>query len=135
MHIPNQLRLVRALSSVVLILILTACAGSPSESIPIEEQMAQKGYIIQEPVKRLKDYRINGFSSVDRSSVILYVGASDHYLVTVRSLCDELRSAEHLAFSTIIGDLTDKDRLIVRDSGGHIQYCYIDTIHKLDKIN
>ena len=120
--------------SLLLIVVLAACAGNPSEPIPIEEQMAQKGYLIQDPVKRLKDYRINGRSSVDRSNVILNVGASEKYLITIRSLCDELRSAEHLAFSTIIGDLTDKDKLIVRDSGGHIQYCYIDTIRKLEKI-
>jgi len=100
-------------ATATLILVLaTACSGAPPEPIPIEEQLAAKGYLIKEPVKRIKDYRINGWSSVDRRNVILNVGASKNYLVTVRSPCDGLRSAEHLAFSTIIGDLTDKDKLI-----------------------
>jgi hypothetical protein len=116
-----------------IILLTTACSGTPPESMPIEERMAEKGYLIKEPVKRLRDYRINGWSSVDRRNVILNVGASENYLVTVRSPCEGLRSAEHLAFSTIIGDLTDKDKLIVRDSGRFTQHCYIDTIRALEK--
>jgi len=118
----------------LILLLATACSSTPPESIPIEETMAKKGYSIQQPIKRLRDYRINGWSSVDRYNVILNVGASDNYLVTTRSPCEGLRSAEHLAFSTIIGDLTDKDKLIVRDSGGYIQSCYIDTIRKLEKL-
>jgi len=123
-----------AVTAIFIPVLASACTSNPPESIPIEEQMAAKGYLIKEPVKRLKDYRINGWSSVDRRNVILNVGASDNYLVTVRSPCEGLRSAEHLAFSTIIGDLTDKDKLIVRDSGGYIQSCYIDTIQTLEKI-
>ena len=115
-------------------MLATACNNAPHQEVPIDELMAAKGYLIKEPVKRLKDYRINGWSSVDRRNVILNVGASKNYLVTVRSPCEGLRSAEHLAFSTIIGDLTDKDKLIVRDSGGYIQNCYIDTIQTLEKI-
>jgi len=96
--------------------------------------MAERGYTIEQPVKRLRDYRINGWSSVDQRNVILNIGASDNYLVTVRRSCDGLRSAEHLAFSTIIGDLTDKDKLIVRGSGRYLEHCYIDTIRPLKKI-
>jgi len=121
-------------TATLILLLASSCSSTPPQSTPIEEQMAAKGYLIKEPVKRLKDYRINGWSSVDRRNVILNVGASKNYLVTVRSPCEGLRSAEHLAFSTIIGDLTDKDKLMVRDSGGYIQNCYIDTIKTLEKI-
>jgi len=124
----------KTVAATLVLMLATACSGSSPEAMPIEERMAAKGYLIKEPVKRLKDYRINGWSSVDRRNVILNVGASGNYLVTVRSPCEGLRSAEHLAFSTIIGDLTDKDKLIVRDSGGYLQNCYIDTIQTLEKI-
>jgi len=68
------------------------------------------------------DGRITGWSSVDQQNVILNVGASENYLVTVRSNCDGLRSAERLAFSTVIGDLTDKDKLVVRGSGRYLEH-------------
>ena len=119
---------------VVFLPIVTACAGSPPESIPLEERLAKRGYIIAEPVKRLQDYRINGWNSVDRYNVILIVGASLTYLITVRSPCDGLNSAENLTFSTTIGDLTDKDKLLVRNTGGYLEHCYIDKIHILERI-
>ena len=121
-------------SLVVVVLIVAACAGSPPESVPLDERLAKRGYIIAEPVKRLQDYRINGWNSVDRYNVILIVGASLTYLITVRSPCDGLNSAGNLAFSTTIGDLTDNDKLLVRSTGGYIEHCYIDKIHLLEKI-
>ena len=134
MFILNYKRPIFLSICVFFIMSITGCGNNPSASISLEDRITQRGYIIQEPVKRLKDYRINGWSSVDQRNVILNIGASENYLVTVRSICTGLISAEHLAFSTTVGDLTDKDKLIVRDSGGHIQSCFIDTIHKLEKI-
>lgn len=115
-------------------LMLLACASAPPESIPLKEKLAKRGYVIGEPVKRLRDYRINGWNSIDRRSVIMIVGASKHYLVTLRSPCDGLTSAEHLAFSTTIGDLTDKDKLVVRSAGRYLEQCYIDKIYPLSRI-
>ena len=122
------------LSSLLVLMITTACSGIPSEPIPLEERLAARGYSIGEPVKRLQNYRINGWSNVDSRNVILNVGASEHYLVTLRNNCEGLRSVERLAFSTIIGDLTDKDKLIVRGPGRFFENCYIDTIRTLEKI-
>ncbi len=124
----------KLISSLFALMSVTACSGTPSEPIPLEERLAARGYSIGEPVKRLNNYRINGWSNVDSRNVILNVGASEHYLVTVRNNCEGLRSAERLAFSTIIGDLTDKDKLIVRGPGRFFENCYIDTIRTLEKI-
>ncbi len=124
----------KTVTSFFVLMVTTACSGTPPESIPLEERLAARGYTIERPVKRLNNYRINGWSNVDRRNVILNVGASEHYLVTVRNPCDGLFSAEHLAFSTIIGDLTDTDKLIVRGPGRFLEYCYIDTIRTLDRI-
>ena len=120
-------------TSIMALLLASACAGQPPESVPLDERLAKHGYSLGEQVKRITDYRINGWNSMDRFSVIMNVGASKNYLITVRSPCDGLRSAEHLAFSTTIGDLTDKDKLVVRGSGRYLENCYIDTIHKLSK--
>ena len=122
-------------AGLIALLMLLACATESPESIPLEERLAKRGYVIGEPVKRIQDYRINGWNSVDRRNVIMNVGASQNYLVTLRSPCDGLTSAEHLAFSTTIGDLTDKDKLLVRGAGRYLEQCYIDKIYTLEKIN
>ena len=115
-------------------LLTSACANTPPESIPIEQTLSQKGFKIEEQVKRIQNNQINGWSSIDRFSVIINVGASKNYLVTLRNPCDGLRSAEHLAFSTTIGGLTDKDRLVVRGGGGYLEQCFVDGIFLLKKI-
>ncbi len=120
--------------SIIALLLISACAGQPPESVPLDERLAKHGYTLGQQVKRITDYRINGWNSMDRFSVIMNVGASKNYLIMVRNPCDGLRSAEHIVFSTTIGDLTDKDKLVVRGDGRYLESCYIDTIHELTRI-
>jgi len=122
------------LTGLTVLLVAGACATAPTEPVPLKDRLAQRGCVIGQPVKRLKEYRINGWNSFDRYHVIMSVGVSQYYLVTVRSPCDGLNSAETIAFKTTVGDLTDMDKLMVRGSGNLLEHCYIDTIHALEKI-
>jgi len=115
------------------LLVVCACASEPHVPVPLEERLARQGYTIGPQVKRIQDNQINGWISVGRYNVIIQVGASQSYLVTVRSPCEGLRSATLLNFSTIVGYLTDKDKLVVRGGGRYLENCYIDTIHELTK--
>jgi hypothetical protein len=121
-------------SVVVPFLMVTACASNPGQSISLEENLAQRGFAIGQPVKRINNYQINGWNSVDLKHVIINFGASRDYLVTLRTSCDGVLSAELLSFSTTVGFLSDKDKLLVRNAGHHLSHCYIDTIHELEKI-
>ena len=122
-------------ASIVVLLLVCACASEPPKTVPLEQRLAKQGYSMGQQVKRITDYRINGWSSLDRFNIIFNVGAAKNYLITVRIPCDGLLTAEHVAFSTTIGDLTDKDKLVVRGGGRHLESCFIDTIHKLEKNN
>ena len=64
------------IAGVIVSLVAIACATEPPESVPLEERLAKRGFTIGEQVKRIRDYRINGWSSVDRYNVIMNVGAS-----------------------------------------------------------
>jgi hypothetical protein len=119
---------------VILSSLAVACANSTYQEVPLEEKLAQRGYAIGEPVKRINDYQINSWNSVDRKHVIINFGASRNYLVTLRTSCDGLLDATLLSFSTTVGFLTDKDKLLVRDGGNHLLQCYIQTIHELEKV-
>lgn len=122
-------------AGIVAMLILAACVTEPSNPVSLEEKLASRGFVIDHQVKRVREHQINGWSNLDRFAVIINVNASQHYLVTVRTSCDDgLRSARNLAFSTTIGDLTDKDKLVIRGSGRYTVQCFIDTIHLLKKI-
>jgi len=123
----------RVLTAIMSSGLLLACASAPAEPETLQQALAKRGYVIGDPVERLHDYRINGWNSVDRTHVILTVGASDRYLVSLRNPCDGLRSAEHLAFTTTVGKLTKFDKLFVRDPGGFVETCLVDTMHELKR--
>ena len=118
-----------------LVFVFTACSNQPPESIPIEEQLSNKGYRIDQQVNRVDNYRLNGWSSVDRFNVIINVGTSTHYLITFRPACDGLGGVGGLAFSTTDGDLTDRDQLVIRPTANVNQYCPIHEIYLLVKIS
>lgn len=111
-----------------------ACAVSPEQPLTLEEKLAAKGYQIGEQVRRIQNYRLHGWSYVDREHVIMSAGASDHYLVSLKSPCSDLQGAINIAFTTTVGNLTDHDKLIVRAPGDLRDTCLIDTLHELEKV-
>lgn len=128
--------ILRALVATAAAMLLAAgCATEGYEEPTLAEKLAQRGYAVGQPVEQLKDYLINGWNSVDRNNVIITVGASRNYLVSVRNPCEGLRSAERLAFTTTVGNLTDFDKLMVRGGGGLLEQCFIESIHELEKID
>lgn len=112
---------------------LAACANNPPET-SLDEKLAQLGYSLGEPVRRVINFQISGWNSVDRKHVIMNFGASRYYLLTLRTSCDGLRSATVLNFSTTAGSLTANDKLLVRNDSHHLSQCFISTIHELQKI-
>ena len=115
------------------LLLMGACASHPPEDLPIQDKMASLGYVIGPQVKRINDFQINSWSIVDRRNVIIFVGASRCYLITTRNPCDGFQETEHLDYSTTTGNLTNKDKLMVRRTTGHMQNCFIDTLYELEK--
>jgi hypothetical protein len=112
-------------------LLLAACAASSEQSLTLEENLAAKGYVIGEQVKRVQNWNLNGWSYVDDRNFIMNSGVRDKYLVTLRTPSYDLRSAINIAFSTTVGSLTDNDRVIVRTTGGMPQSFMIESLHRL----
>jgi hypothetical protein len=112
---------------------LAACATEPRETMSLADRLATRNYLLGEEVKRIRDYRINGWNHVDDYHVIITAGVRDEYLVALRNRCPELRSATHLAFSTTAGSLTEFDKLMVSTPGGGVDRCYVSALYKLAK--
>ena len=119
---------------------LVACAASQEQAQGLDEKptvteiLLAKGYVAGAQVRRIQNYRLNGWSYVDSQHVIMTSGVSDRYLVTLKSPCYDLRGAITIGFSTTIGNLSDHDRLIVRAPGDFTDTCLIDTLHELHRM-
>lgn len=96
------------------------------------ERLAARGFVVKAEVERIQNYRINGWHYVDRRALVFRVGASRHYLVTLRKDCVELRGAEVVAFTDTVGNLTPKDRVIVHGPGGLVEHCLIESLYELE---
>ena len=123
----------KAFTTIMLAATTAACAGHPPET-SLEEQLAKLGYTIGPPVRRVINFQLSSWSNVDRKHVIMNFGASRNYLLTLRTSCDGLRSATTINFSPTAGNLTDTDKLLVRNDSHHLSQCYIKTIKELEKI-
>ena len=116
-------------------LLVSACASQTARQAPLEEKLSGLGFARGEKVRRINDLQINSWNLVDRKNVVIYVGAGHRYLITTRNPCDGLEDTEHLNYSTTAGNLTDKDKLMVRRLHGHVESCFIDSIYELEKTN
>jgi hypothetical protein len=126
--------MMKTLLAVVPVLILAACAGS-QEELTLAQKLEQKHYRLGEPVERIRDYRVSGWNSVDDEHLIIHAGPSESYLLTLRTPCHNLRSAEHIAFSTTVGSLTRLDKVIVRSRpDGFTEHCWIEAMHALQRL-
>jgi len=114
---------------------LVACAGTTSPQPTLEQKLAAKNYRLGEPVERILQYRLDGWAYLDREHVIMQTAPSTYYLVSLRGPCTGLSSAEVIAFTTTTSQLTRFDKLLVRNSGRMIDKCYIDSLHKLEKLS
>lgn len=127
-------RTARIITQVLLVLGLTACAASINPPVPLAQKLQDRGYRIGEPVKRVSNFRLNGWSELDDRHVIMTSGVSDRYLVSLRTDCFSLAGAGTLAYTTTVGSLTVSDTLLVRDHARIAERCPIQTIHRLEAI-
>ena len=75
--------LVKMIFASVVIMALVACASN-SEQSPLDERLADMGYLINAADQRIPRYRVNGWTRVDDRNLIISSGVHDHYLVELR---------------------------------------------------
>jgi len=84
---------------------LAGCSATPAEPVSVDQLLADKGYVVGERINRIPNFRLNGWSYVDRKHIIMNSGVRDRYLVSLKSNCPDLESAINLAYSTTAGAL------------------------------
>jgi hypothetical protein len=116
-----------------MLVLLTACATPQPDPERWKVRLAELGFVVAEPVQRIRNFRVNGWVDLDRSHVILEAGVNERYLVTLRTPCDGVRNAVALGFSTTAGSVTRFDQLRVRGPGNSLETCWIESIHRLER--
>lgn len=124
---------IRTITGIWAVLLVGACTSHPPTEVPVGDKLAEMGFTLGEQVKRISNFQVNSWNVVDRRHAILHVGANRRYLITTRSPCDGLEDTQNLQYSTTAGNLTDKDKLLVRRTTGRMESCFIDTLHTLEK--
>ena len=117
-----------------ILVVLASCATTGGQEISLEQKLADKGYKLGEPVERILQWRLDSWVYLDRGHVIMQTEPSTWYLVSLKNSCQGLGQAENIAFTTTTSQLTRFDKLVVRGAGKIREDCYIDTLHKLEKV-
>jgi len=108
-------------------------AGAPGGEAVLADRLDELGYSSKTEIKRLSNFRLNGWSYVDAYHVIINAGPSRNYLVRFRVRCYDLRQAQSVGFSTTVGSISRGDKMIVRDFGERLQDCWVDSIFELTR--
>ncbi len=133
---PCLSRICRRLPQLVATLILSGVAATASagdNDKTLQEKLAKQKYQQGEAVEYINNYELDGWNYIDRTHIVIHTGPSRDYLVTVMMPCNDLPSAENIAFTTTTGKLTRFDKLMVRGAGGIVQHCPITQINALTK--
>jgi hypothetical protein len=112
-----------------------ACAGTPGQQETLEQKLASQKFRLGEPVQRIQKWRLDSWVYLDRLHVIMRTAPSTYFLVSLKTPCRGLSTTETIAFTTTSSQLTTFDKLVVKESGGLIEQCYIDALHRLKKVN
>lgn len=126
--------IIRKITQVLLVLALAACAANTTPPVSLTQKLQEKGYRLGAEVKRVSNFRLNGWSEVDDHHIIMTSGVSDRYLLSLRTACINLTGAHTIAYTTTVGSLTVSDSLLVRDQFSPPERCPINSIHQLESI-
>ncbi len=127
---------IRYFTALLTTMVITACNSTnipPANSTPTELAIS-KGYTVDQPIKRIKNYRLSGWNYVNSKAVIINTRGSERYLLTFKNTCYDLRHQNSIGTTATVSELVaNLDAVIVRDLGNFEVRCYIEEIYKLTK--
>lgn len=115
-------------------LLLTACAGS-TEIRSIEDQMADRGYLIGAESVGIPRYNVNSWNDIDDRYLMVRAGVRDQYLIELFQPCFGLESAFSVGFTTPSLRVDRFGSVIVRGIEGRLERCRIQNIYELVPIS
>lgn len=132
------------LSITCLLLLLQACGGAPAVvgsrspgtpggEVQLAKRLDELGYSDKKEIRRLSNFRLNGWNYVDKFNVIINSSPTKNYLVQFRTACHDLRQANTIGFKTNLSSVARGDRMIVQSMGSRTGDCWVDAIYELTR--
>lgn len=126
--------MMKTVTQLLVLLALTACVANTAPTVPLAQKLQDQGYRVGAEVKRVSNFRLNGWSEVDDRHIMMTSGVSQRYLVSLRSRCFNLAGAQTIAYTTTVGSLTVSDSILVKDFSRIAERCPIQSIFQLEAI-
>lgn len=120
--------------SIPALLLAALCAGhvvAADDETALTAKLTRLGYAPGASVEKIQGYKLDGWNYLDSKHIMIYTGPSERYLIGLMNTCHDLSTAENIAFSTTVSQLTKFDKLIVQGAGGMRQDCPITEIREL----
>ena len=130
--------------ALAILILLAACGGAPAVvgsrstgapggEVALSERLDEMGYSDKTEIKRLSNFRLNGWNYVDNYHVVINSGPSKQYLVQFRSACRDLRRASSISFKTALGSVSRGDKMIIHDMGDWAGDCGVSAVFELTR--
>lgn len=113
--------------------LLGAGCTTPDTPTTLEGKLARHGFAQGEPIRELKNYRIDGWHYLDSEHLIFSAGPSGDYMVTLSHRCSDLRAVEDIAFTSTNNNLTAFEKVVMATPTGR-RDCQIKSLHTLNKL-
>lgn len=117
------------------LLLLFGCASRTTPARTIEAVLTEMEMQRAENISRISNYRINGWRSIDDSSLIITAGLKEYYLVTLLGPCFGLRDAFSIGYTTTAGSLDRFESILVEGPGSRMEFCRINNITRLRNLH
>lgn len=132
----------RATLSILLMALLSGgCAGTgggaereAARADRIYRALTDMGLVRGEPVRRVANFRIDGWNDIDDRTLVLTAGVRDRYLVELMAPCQGLASSFGIGLASDTGSLMATDAILVRGLGRNPERCAIRAIWALEEL-
>lgn len=129
------------ISALLLVLLATGCAGTgdganreAERADRIYRTLTSMGLVRGETVRRVANFRINGWNDIDDRTLVLTAGVRERYLVELLAPCQGLSSSFGIGLASDTGSLMATDAILVRGLGRRPERCAIKAIWALEEL-
>jgi hypothetical protein len=130
---PFRRPLILALRLWLCALIALGAAACGAKKIkPWPQQLAVMGYRVEPPVEGIHGYSVEGFHSLDDRHMVIETGTATDYLITLAEDCPAQHAAETIGFSSINGDLSLSDEMIIHQISSNYK-CPLEQINPVSR--
>lgn len=112
----------------------TGGSGSRDDAAALGQALERLQLVLGEDVENVANFRLNGWSRIDTTHLMVTAGLHDHYLLTLLQPCFGLDYAFRIAIESRSTLLTRFDDVVVSGIHDGPERCRIERIQRLEDL-